>query len=182
LREFLSQIDHTVFHFFNTTIKNPFFDFLMPFITNEKIWILPIIAACVAVLVFGKPRQRMCVALGLIACAIVDPVAGHIIKPFFHRLRPCDTVLGANVLANAAGWSFPSNHAANTFAIATVIFYFTRKWGIIVFVTSFFVGIYRTSCGVHYPLDVLTGWLFGTAVSSAVLFAFSRTKWDKKTK
>ena len=39
----LINIDKMLFYFFNNVIANKFFDFLMPIITNENIWAIPII-------------------------------------------------------------------------------------------------------------------------------------------
>jgi hypothetical protein len=41
--EYLINVDKAVFHFFNTAIANPLFDLIMPIITNQNIWVIPIL-------------------------------------------------------------------------------------------------------------------------------------------
>ena len=44
----LNSIDTALFYFFNGSLSNPIFDFIMPIITNQDYWAIPIL-----ILVFG---------------------------------------------------------------------------------------------------------------------------------
>ena len=59
------------------------------------------------------------------------------------------------------GYSFPSGHSSNA-----VIFYgsLARKRHIIAIGLPLFVGLSRVILGVHYPTDVLAGWISGAVV------------------
>ena len=66
----------------------------------------------------------------------------------------------------AQGYSFPSMHTASVTAL-----YFTlakeakKKWlWILASVLSVLVGVSRVVAGMHYPTDVLAGWILGFAV------------------
>lgn len=65
----------------------------------------------------------------------------------------------------AQGYSFPSMHSATIpagyFTLAESI---KKKWAwIVAFVLTFLAGVSRVAAGVHYPTDVLVGWLIGFA-------------------
>ena len=70
---------------------------------------------------FGRKGLRWCLFF-LLTFAISDFVGARLIKPFVHRIRPCmDTDVGPfirHVVACGSGYSFPSVHACNHFALA----------------------------------------------------------------
>lgn len=82
------------------------------------------------------------------------------IRFFWPRQRPFDA-LGFQALIPESGASFPSGHAAFYFALAAVIFYFNKKWGIWFLILSFLNGLARVFVGVHWPGDILGGIVVG---------------------
>ena len=86
--ESLIHMDKAVFRFFNTTIANPFFDWIMPIITNQNIWAVPIIIIIFSLLFKGGRRGRIAVAIIIISVGLADAASAQILKPFFARLRP----------------------------------------------------------------------------------------------
>ena len=66
-------------------------------------------------------------------------------------------------------WSFPSNHAANSFAFATVLSYFYERKKLILFISASIIAYSRVYVGVHYPLDILFGAFTGYVLSWVVL-------------
>ena len=69
--EYLISIDKLLFSFFNSTISNAFFDIFFPIITNQDIWIIPILAGVVALSIKGEYRGRICSAVLIIATILV---------------------------------------------------------------------------------------------------------------
>ena len=57
--------------------------------------------------------------------------------------------------------SFPSGHASAAFACATVIYWASPRAGIPAFVLAALVAWSRVYVGVHWPSDVLGGYLLG---------------------
>jgi len=61
----------------------------------------------------------------------------------------------------AEGRSFPSGHAANNAAVATVLILFFPRWGWLYLPIALLISYSRIYTGSHWPLDVLAGILLG---------------------
>jgi len=155
--------DIKLFHFINETMANSFFNFIMPILTNQNVWVLPLLAGWLSLLFFGKKKGRIAAIILLIAFILTDAIAAQLIKPLIGRMRPSHAMAdGINLLVKKGGkYGFPSNHAANTMVLAIVIGYFWDSWKPWLFSLSILIGFTRIYVGVHYPLDVIAGWLFG---------------------
>ena len=73
--------------------------------------------------------------------------------------------------------SFPSGHATAFAAIATAMFLYNKRVGVWFIFAALLVGMARIAAGVHYPIDILTGYLIGFAVT---FFAYKL--WTKVSK
>jgi len=75
-----------------------------------------------------------------------------------------------NLLVKKGGrFSFVSNHAANSFAFAVVIYYFYGRKQLWVFPLAGLIAISRVYVGVHYPADIICGALFGYGLAWCML-------------
>ncbi|RYD69937.1 MAG: phosphatase PAP2 family protein, partial [Sphingobacteriales bacterium] len=67
-----------------------------------------------------------------------------------------------------SGYSFPSAHATNHFAIAIfLIFVFYSKWKPVLplgLFWAFIISFSQIYVGVHYPVDTMVGALLGTTI------------------
>ena len=120
--DFLHTIDYSILLWIHANLSNVIFDISMPFITDEKNWRIPI-TLLIFTLGFKTGRKgKLCLGILIISLAFTDAICGHILKPFFERIRPSHLNLdGLNLLVSKGGkWSMPSNHAANMFSLATV--------------------------------------------------------------
>lgn len=108
-----------------------------------------------------------------VACAVVAVfVALGLAQMIGHqvdRARPYDTIPGAGVLiARTKDFSFPSDHATTSGAVAAGLWFVDRRLGRVTAGLAVVMAAARVYVGAHYPLDVLAGLLLGAAVAVAV--------------
>jgi undecaprenyl-diphosphatase len=164
--ETLLNIDTTVFYFLNSTISNQVFDCLMPIITDQHVWIPPLIILGLSLLMFGNKRARIAVILVFLAVSGSDVLCTYLVKPAVRRPRPTYTLNHVRVLVETGGIKgFPSNHAANISAAMVVLIYFYRRYKYGFVTIAVFVSLSRIYVGVHYPLDVIAGACVGSFIS-----------------
>ena len=82
------------------------------------------------------------------------PFAGHDVTLLFYR--PSDS-------------SFPSNSATVGFSLATAVWFFNRKAGLVMYILASLLGLARVCSGVHYPSDILGGLLIGVCVAYLII-------------
>ena len=168
---FLESLNIKILFWINQSLSNPVFDFIMPILTNENYWVIPLIWLIVFLVFFQGKRGRIAIVILIVAVAVTDSVSAFILKPYFGRIRPSyDLVEYVNLLVAKGGkWSMPSNHAANIFALAVVLSCFYDKMKVPLFSLAIVIAFSRVYVGVHYPADVLVGGLFGYGMAWLVL-------------
>lgn len=149
----------------------PILDWLMPFITDQDNWIIPILFLILFLGFFSNKKGRIALALLVIALSCNDFICAQILKPFFERVRPSHISLdGLNLLVSRGGkWSMPSNHASNVFTLTVVLSYFYSKTKLPLYLLATFISFSRVYVGVHYPGDVIAGGLFGYCIGWLIL-------------
>lgn len=174
---FLFQIDLIVFKWINQVATHPWLDVLFREITVAHKNPYVIYGVLPLLFVFGFWRDRLrfvkvLVALALVV-AVTDNFSSRAIKKTVERPRPNHVaeITGAQVRQGypPGGFSFPSNHAANNFAGATVLAAaypgFWPLWMGYAALTSYS----RPYVGVHYPSDILFGAFLGWLVAMLLL-------------
>ena len=86
------------------------------------------------------------------------------------RHRPFETQLGPP----SSTHSFPSGHAATSFACATVLSFYVPRYRVACFGLAALVALSRVYNGMHYPTDVLAGALLGVLIALLLLAAVRR--------
>lgn len=101
----------------------------------------------------------------------------ELIRFFYERPRPFE-VLGAvkQLVEHPAGGSFPSGHAALSFAVATAVSFYYPKISILFFIAALNIGLARVAAGVHWPSDILGGVLVGIGAAWLTRWAYGELK------
>ena len=167
----LVDIDKSLMIFLNKTISNSLFDILMPIITNQNFLTIIGVILIIYLGYFGEKKGKITLVVLFFAAGISDAICAQIIKPWVGRIRPSHEFIDyINLIVPKGGkWSFPSNHAANSFAFATVLSYFYEKNKIILFWIASLIAFSRVYVGVHYPMDIFFGGLIGYTISWVIL-------------
>ncbi|MBN2085715.1 MAG: phosphatase PAP2 family protein [Anaerolineales bacterium] len=107
---------------------------------------------------------RIGVRLGLLL--ISGAALGGILKLAFHMPRPYWVDPRVQALAGETGYGMPSMHAMNAWSIAPWLAGRIRRgWGFgLGVLLAFGISISRIHLGVHFPGDVLAGFIFGILV------------------
>ena len=172
--ELLQFIDARLFLFFNVQLANPFFDAVMPFITDKHTWYPVWLALIVGLLWKGGRKGRWVVLIALLTVLTADQIVNQLLKPLFGRIRPCIAVEGAHLLIGKKhSFSMPSSHAANFFAVATVFAYYYSRYKAVYWFIAALVAYSRVAVGVHYPFDILAGAVAGFAFGWFWIYVFS---------
>jgi undecaprenyl-diphosphatase len=181
--DFLSSLDIVLFHFINQTLSNPVGDQLWPVITNyDRLW--PVRIALIGVwlwlLIKGGRRGRTVALLIVPVLFLSDQLSSTVIKEIVARPRPCHEVNGAAMVQGihllvdcGPGRSFPSSHAVNNFALATLFSFYYRKWKWWFVAWASLVALSRPAVGVHYPSDILGGAIIGALVGAFVIWTWT---------
>lgn len=175
--------DRALFALVNQSgLHNRWTDGIAVALSSHTLWLFLYLAA--GVLAWRKKDRELWWILGtvLITVGCADAFSGYVLKPWFARVRPCHELLGVILPTGKCGgfFGFPSNHAVNAGAVCGVLLIFRRRLGTKVIFCALalapMVAISRVWLGVHYPLDVMVGLLFGMAVGAAAALTTTRLR------
>lgn len=192
-------MDQQLLFFINRTATHPALDWLMAVMSSFDFWWPLLVAGGAVGAVFGGFRFRaFLVAMG-IAIGITDGLVVGTLKGAVGRPRPNEMLEGVRSLDlqhvnprflavgkplresySAAriqpphGNSFPSGHASNTFALATVAAIFYRRRGWLAYIPAALVAYSRVYVGSHWPTDVMVSAFIGTGLALLVCAALEK--------
>lgn len=117
-----------------------------------------------ALLPFLAQRSVRPQMLWLIGCLTSTSAVVAGLKSLVGRARPCDALSGcpAIYIASPGGYSFPSGHAAGSFAFAAFVVTIWPRFTAPALVFATLVAWSRCFLGVHYPIDITVGALLGS--------------------
>ncbi len=174
---FCQMFNVPLFRIINESLKNPFFDAILPVFSDKNYIVIPGAVLVGTLIFFGGKRTRLGLLALIPALLLSDIGSEKVFKNVFREARPYAAIADVHVhrggqwITYEPGWyeydgrksfSFPSTHAANVAAVAAVLAFLSLRtlWGTIPLV--FLVGFSRIYTGNHYPGDVLGGYALGT--------------------
>jgi undecaprenyl-diphosphatase len=171
----------------------PWLDTPMAAASSWDLWWPFLVVAGLLVAVRGGFHARAFLLVAGLAVGVTDGVVTDTLKDIVGRPRPHETVQGVRTLDLAKatprflalgkplkaehsvpgilppkGNSFPSGHASNNFALATVVVLFFPGWGWLAFLPAACVAYSRIYVGSHWPSDVIVSAFLGAGVALLV--------------
>ncbi len=110
-------------------------------------------------------------ALGGAIAIAFDLLGGH----FIVHSRPFVVLQIDPLLAHAADNSFPSDHSAVAGYLAALLWFVDIPAAVISTVAAIAIGLARVYCLVHWPSDIVGGWLIG-ALPAVLVGAWLRQR------
>ncbi len=165
--DFLLDLDESTFRQI-AAWKSPVFDRTLPNLSEaasySRIWL----GASLALAAFGGARGRRSAVLGMTAVGVTSALTNVALKGMTSRPRPRGEVPAARRLDHPESTSFPSGHTASAAAFSGVVGQEMPGLWLPLNALAGLVGFSRVYTGVHYPGDVLVGWMVGKTVAGLV--------------
>jgi len=136
----------------------------MQFISIKQNFIWPG-TVCILIFLWFKKMRGLGLILATGVAIWVSDSLGAMLKELIARDRPCHTLDNVRDIASCSNsFSFPSNHAINSFTVATIITLAYKNFAFFLYILAVLIGYSRVYLGVHYPTDVLAGALCGILI------------------
>lgn len=178
----LISLDKSLFVYLNG-LGSETFDGFWLLITKQTSWI-PLFLL-LAYIIYRKLGLKQTVILLLFVAALVtitDQTA-NLFKHSFQRLRPCnDTEINSiiRIVQHRNSYSFFSAHAGNSMAVCLFIFlnlkkYFSTYFRFL-FLWPLIFAYSRIYLGLHFPLDIITGYTIGATYGFLMYQVYKKAK------
>ena len=166
--ELIKSLDIALLDLINGTGR-PFLDPIMIFLSNKYVWI-PLYVYLIFILYIDYSKHFWIPLLFiLISLTLSDQFTSSFMKPYFQRLRPCldgNINIVIEIVKGCGGkYGFASSHAANSMGLATFYLMMLKRkkmLGYCILTWALLVGYSRVYLGVHYPGDIMVGFLVGS--------------------
>ncbi|HBB54547.1 TPA: hypothetical protein DEQ22_02735 [Candidatus Nomurabacteria bacterium] len=155
-------MNNAIFYFFyNLAHQSATVDWLIVFAAAYFPFVVAILAFWY--LLFYRKSLRGFVLVFLTAG--IAAVISKFLKIFIHASRPEFILPDVQALFAKTSYAFPSDHATFFMALAFAIFFLHKKAGYVFMIFAFLIGLGRIAAGVHFPIDILGGFILGALVA-----------------
>lgn len=169
----LIDLDTNIFLYLNG-LHSQFWDSFMMLFSGKLIW--GAMYAAFLWMLWRCMNWKAALTLTLMAVvliALADQTCATVIRPYIERLRPSRLENELSSMVHVVNeyrgglYSFPSCHAANSFAFAVFASLIVkhRAWTWFILLWALVNSYSRIYLGVHFPGDLLVGALIGTIVA-----------------
>lgn len=173
-----THFDDTILLFING-YSSSFGDSFYIWITNlGGVLFAPALSVALCAVLWRKGYKAKATVLGL--SVVGASLLNLLVKQLFERARPDLWT----TLVTESSFSFPSGHAMATSALALALLLicwdtrFRRHAIVLGALYTCVIGLSRLYLGVHYPTDVIGGWLLSTAWVGVVWFVWKTSDKD----
>ena len=172
--ELIKSLDTQLFLLLNSW-NCPAMDTFFYYATNRFVWI-PLYVLLLIMVVKKLKTNAWKMMLMIVVLIVCSDQVSVLIKDNVKRYRPCHNLKiqeKVHKVNNKCGgkYGFVSSHATNTMALFVfLVLSVFRKERLIVGILTFYVLYSRIYLGVHYPGDIIGGWLLGLLIA-VILFS-----------
>ncbi|NJM80003.1 MAG: phosphatase PAP2 family protein [Flavobacterium sp.] len=164
--EEIIKLDKELLVFLNRLGSSQYDQFWL-LITKQFNWI-PFFIILLIILQKRIGWKKLAISILFVALLITftDQVT-NLFKNHFQRLRPCNDFEVKDIIRivkHSDTFSFFSGHAANSVAAMTFVFLILKryyKYAFVIFLFPLIFAYSRIYLGLHFPLDIITGYVFG---------------------
>ena len=169
------QADQSFFYILNGLLgNNGFFDVIIKFTSVYLVYCVPL-ALLISWFIYKNDRDHIAMLKATIASVFMWQVPTRIIAWLWYRPRPIVALADTKELMfHVPSYSFPSDHSTFLMALASYFYLLGyKKVGIWTGIIAIIVGVSRVIAGLHYPGDILAGWLLGI-IGAYLLFLIDK--------
>lgn len=123
---------------------------------------------------FAPIKRKWKEALLIFFSGISAWVCAYLLKLLFHTSRPFLALPNVTPLWVEGGYAFPSGHSTFFMALAFAIYLSHKKAGYVFMTFALLIGIARIVAGVHFPVDILGGFILGAGISYLVNYIYKK--------
>ena len=175
------ELDLNIYKFFSENIINDKLTPIVKIITHIGGAKIVLVLTVLAIILIKGLKNKLFLLTGIVGTAGLNVVLKHIVQ----RERP-----NINRLIPEKGYSFPSGHSMMSMAfygmLIFLIFKYVKntalKWTLIVILTILLstIGITRIYLGVHYPSDVIGGFVVSLTYLFILTEIYNKVKIEEK--
>ncbi len=112
---------------------------------------------------YRRDQVATVAAASTLGAALAAWIFSAVVKFWYLAPRPFAFYQELSPLFRYGEWdSFPSGHTIVAFATAVAVRQFYPRFGNLILILALMIGLARVIAGVHWPLDVFAGLLFGS--------------------
>jgi undecaprenyl-diphosphatase len=177
--DYVIHLDKKLFIFLNNLGSKPF-DEIWLLVTKQLNWI-PFFLILLFILYKKLGAKKLGIAILTVASLITfTNEITDVIKFSVQRIRPCndDTLAGLiRVVKESDTFSYFSGHASNSTASMMFVYLILRKYykySYLIFLYPLIFAYSRIYLGLHFPLDIISGFVFGSFTGILFYFLFEK--------
>ena len=165
--ERIDKFDNYILFIIEKYLHNRYLDIIMPLVTLTGnlgvIWFTIAIA-----LIVDKPYRV--IGNSIILTLVIGTIVGEgIVKHIVRRVRPCNKQDDVSPLSfKPISYSFPSGHTLSSFAAAEMLSMYFTQYRVVFMSMAFLIAVSRLYLYVHYPTDVIAGFIIGVLCSKII--------------
>ncbi len=117
--------------------------------------------------------RRKMIEIGSIICTgLLSWGIVMLLKVIFGEARPfiTDTTLQTLITISGIHDSFPSGHATIFAGLAVSLYIYHKPIGYVFMFGALLIGLARIASGIHYPIDILAGYVLGGSIAYSVYY------------